>query len=134
MDPKEPESKEKKSTLEEWVKANGEDFRSADWIRQRYYSKLNIGAPPSLDNLEKQETVEKEEVSLSIFAQKSGDEIRSRYYQKLISMGIMKETPSKKYQHRTCEYKNSVYIRLGRHAALYQLLECPALSRSQPRN
>lgn len=68
MDPKEPESKEKKSTLEEWVKANGEDFRSADWIRQRYYSKLNIGAPPSLDNLEKQETVEKEEVSLSIFA------------------------------------------------------------------
>jgi hypothetical protein len=26
----------------DWVKNHGVEFRSPDWIRQKYYSKLNI--------------------------------------------------------------------------------------------
>ena len=50
MDPENTQVPEKKNkeTLEQWDKSKGEDFRSADWIRQRYYNKLNIKPPPSL--------------------------------------------------------------------------------------
>lgn len=87
------------------MRSHGPEIRSADWIRQRYYQKLNIDPP----NLEKQETVSKDGASMDIFAPKSAEEIRNRYINKLIQMGIMKEGPSKKYQHRNSSL-SSVFI------------------------
>lgn len=31
--------------VKDWVRSHGMEFRSPDWIRQKYYSKLNIDLP-----------------------------------------------------------------------------------------
>jgi hypothetical protein len=82
------------------VQKLGSEIRSPDWIRNKYYNKLNIGLPET-QQLEKKEEIETEGVTLSVFTPKTGEEIRSRYINKLMNMGIMKSEPIKKYQHRT---------------------------------
>ena len=105
MDPEKTSTKEQsEDQIKEWVASVGKEFRSADWIRKRYYGRIEVKENQQSPKLEKQQTVDKEEVSLNIFASRSADEIRERYINKLIQLGIMKEGPSKKYQHRILSY------------------------------
>ena len=47
---------------------------------------------------------------MNIYTPKSADEIRMQYINKLKKMGIMKDQPRKKFQHRNNFLKNSIHI------------------------
>lgn len=91
-------SKEKAQEVEaeDWIKFYREQMMND---RNLYYEKLGlVREEPPRSSLQVEKHFESGDYSLNFFVAKSNDDIRNSYLDKLISTGVLKLEPSKKFQ------------------------------------